>query len=137
VSVDPIKVKGLTEFRKALKDMDGESQKQLRVVFNRAADVVAGGARQGVTSRSGRARGSVRVLSSQTAAKVAGGGARAPHYPWLDFGGRVGEGRRIYRPFLRDGRYIYATFRNRRAWFVTELERGMDDLVTGAGLAVS
>ena len=40
MTVDPIKINGLTQFQRALKTMDGESQKQLRVVFNRAADLI-------------------------------------------------------------------------------------------------
>jgi hypothetical protein len=136
VADDPIKVRGLVEFQRALKDLDGESQKQLRVVFNDAADLVASGARRLVPSRSGRARGSVRVLSTQRAARVAGGSARAPYYPFLDFGGSVGRKGSVRRPFLKDGRYIYATYGRRRDEFRKLLERGLVKLVRDAGLEI-
>jgi len=63
-----------------------------------------------VPRRSGRARGSVRSRSTQTFARITGGGAKAPHYPWLDFGGRVGRRGSIQRPFLTEGRYIYRSY---------------------------
>lgn len=134
---DPIKITGLREFQRQLKDIDGESQKALRRVNNDAADVVVAGARRLVpVGPNRRARGSIRAQSSQREARVTGGGARAPYYPWLDFGGAVGRGRSIRRPFLKDGRYIYATYSARRRWILVRLEEGLTELAKGAGLAV-
>lgn len=132
----PISADGLREVQAALKAGDGESQKQLRVVLNDAAEVVAGGARRLVASRSGRARGSVRSTSSQREARVSGGGARAKHYGWLDFGGtRIGRGGgKATRPFLKDGRYIYATYNRRRPWVLERLGKGLDELIERTGL---
>lgn len=133
---NPIKVDGARELQAALKDLDGEAQKQLRLVFNDAAEVVAGGARRLVPSRSGRARGSIRATSSQRAAKVTGGSARIRYYGWLDFGGdRVGRGGGVAgRPFLKDGRYIYATYNRRRPWVLERLGKGLEDLIKRTGL---
>lgn len=111
---DPIKIAGLAEFRRDLKTLDRELPKALRLAFNGAADIVVTEARPGIPSRSGRAKASVKARSTQTAARVVGGGARVKYYPWLDFGGRVGRRGSVTRPFLKDGRYIYnAYFRNR------------------------
>lgn len=132
----PISVAGLRDFQAVLKAADGESQKQLRLVLNDAADVVAGGARRLVPSRSGRARGSVRSTSSQREARVSGGGARAKYYGWLDFGGtRIGRGGgKAARPFLRDGRYVYATYNRRRPWVLERLGKGLEDLIRRTGM---
>ena len=131
---DPISVRGLRELQAALKAGDGESQKQLRVVMNDAAEVVAGGARSLVPSRSGRARGSVRAASSQREARVFGGGARVPYYGWLDFGGRTGRGRSVRRSFRKDGRYIYPTYERRRRWVYARLAKGLEELIRRTGL---
>lgn len=130
---DPIRATGLRELQAALKAADGQTQKQLRVVLNDAADVVTSGARQLVPTRSGRARGSVRSTSSQREARVTGGGGRAKHYAWLDFGGRVGRKHAVSRPFLADGRYIYATYNRRRPWVLRRLQDGLAALVKQMG----
>ena len=130
----PITVAGLRDVQAALKQVDGQSQKQLRVVLNDAAQVVVSGTRGAMPSRSGRARGSVRALSSQREARVAGGGGRASYYGWLDFGGSVGRRRSVKRRFIRDGRYMYATFNRRRAWILDRLGKGLEALIRSTGL---
>lgn len=106
-----IEIQGLNEFRKKLRAMDKELPKALRLAFNAAADLVVQGAKPKVPTRSGKAKGSIRARSTQTSAKVMGGGKRVPYYPWLDFGGRVGYGGKIKRKFTKDGRYIYPVYK--------------------------
>jgi hypothetical protein len=132
-----VHVEGLTEFRRALKSMDRDLPKGLRLAFNDAADIVVDEARPRVTSRSGRARRSVRVRSSQRFARVSGGGRRAPYYPWLDFGGRVGRGRSVHRPFLSQGRYIYKAFYRNRDEFTERLRVRLIGVAKAAGVEVS
>jgi hypothetical protein len=112
---DPIKVEGLAEFNRNLKKLDSDLPKALRVALNEAAGVVVGYARPRVAKRSGRAAASVKARSTRTAVRVVAGGARVSYYPWLDFGGRVGKGRSVSRPFLKEGRYIYAGYFKSRA----------------------
>lgn len=135
-AVDPIKVKGLIEFQRALKAVEDGAQKQLRVVFNSVAETVAGGARRRVSTKTGRAKGSVKVASSQREAVVKAGGARVPWYPWLDFGGRVGIHKSVSRPFVQGGRYLYPSYDANRASIGPALEQGLVDLVRYAGLEV-
>lgn len=143
VVMDPIKVTGLREFQAALKSMDGESQKMLRLVLNDAAQIVVDAAKPRVAFRHGAARASMKVQSSQREARVKAGGAKVPYYPWLDFGGQVGPGRTgprtgtVNRPFIRVGRYIYPAYAARRAAVLRRMETGLADLATGAGLDVS
>lgn len=135
---EAIKIEGLNEFVRNLKRLDGDLPKAVRRAFNSAADVVVADARPRIPQRSGRAASSVRARSTQTAARVVGGGAKAPWYPWLDFGGRVGRRRSVVRPFLKEGRYIYAAyFRRRQAGdFERVMTDSLLDVVRGAGIEV-
>lgn len=134
---EPIKITGLQEFQRALKAMDGESQKKLRLVLNEAAAVVVGGAARRVPVRTGAARASLRAQSSQREAKVIGGSKKAPYYGWLDFGGRIGRDKSQRRPFIAAGRYMYPAFSANRESIHKALERRLQELVREAGLEVS
>lgn len=133
---DPIKIDGLAEFSRNLKTLDRNLPKALRVAFNQCADIVVNQARPAVPSKSGRASGSVRAKSTQTASRVSGGGNRAPYYPWLDFGGRVGRNHSIKRPFLKDGRYIYAAFFANRTKYKDAMEDALVQVAAQAGIEV-
>lgn len=136
-AVEPIKINGLKEFQRALKQMDGETQKQLRVVLNSAADTVAQGAARRVPRRTGKAAASLRALSSQREARVMGGSKKVPYYGWLDFGGRIGRNKSQRRPFVKAGRYMYPTFAANRDPIYKALHNGLADLARNAGLEVS
>lgn len=110
----PIKIEGLAQFSRNLKRLDADLPKALRVGLNEVAGVVVGDAKPGVPRRSGRAAGSLRVASTRTKVRVRAGGRRAPYYPWLDFGGRVGRRRSVIRPFISDGRYLYHSYYRKR-----------------------
>lgn len=135
---DPITIRGLRDFQAALREMDGQSQKKLRLALNAAADLVAQRAQRKVPRKSGTAKGSVKAISSQREARVQGGGNRAPYYPWLDFGG---EGRRPGRPparrFIKEGRFIYPAFSAEFDEVMAELENQLVDLARDAGLEVT
>lgn len=154
-TVAPIKIVGLRDFQKALKDLDGESQKQLRVVLNTVSDTVAQGAARRVPVRTGRARASLRAQSSQREAKVIGGSKKAPYYGWLDFGGTVGKGRvsggfkkraggetgghagSVKRRFLNSGRYMYPALDANRDSINKALQKSLEDLAKSVGLEVT
>jgi hypothetical protein len=135
-AIDPIHIEGLREFQAALKQMDGETQKQLRVALNKAADVVTASAAPKVPRRSGRAAATVRAQSSQREARVTAGGRRAPYYPWLDFGGRTGRKKSVRRPFIQRGRYIYAAYVREYPQVMKALNDALVDLAQNAGLTV-
>lgn len=134
---DPIKITGLREFQRALKEMDGESQKQLRVVLNEAASTVAKGASRRVPVRTGKAAASLRAMSSQREARVMGGSKKASYYGWLDFGGRIGRDKATRRPFVTGGRYMYPAFSANRDSIYKALQRSLGDLARNVGLEVS
>ena len=107
---DAIKIDGLAQFSRNLKKLDNDLPKALRIALNEAADVVVSAALPRIPRRTGRAANSVKARSTRTLARVVGGGNRAPYYPWLDFGGRVGRKKSVKRPFFKDGRYLYVEY---------------------------
>lgn len=136
-TIETVSITGLRDFQAALRQMDGETQKQLRVVLNKAADLVVMETKQRVPTRSGRAAGSVRASSSQREASVKAGNRKAPYYPWLDFGGRVGRQRSVRRPFRPGGRYLYPAYGAKRSKVQDILEAELAALATHAGLSVT
>jgi hypothetical protein len=134
---DPIKIDGLSQFRANLKKLDRDLPKALRLAFNAAADIVVDDARPRVPSRSGKARASVKAKSTQSYSRVSGGGNKAPYYPWLDFGGKVGRNRSVSRPFIKDGRYIYHAYYRNRHRYVEVLEASLIKVADQAGIEVT
>lgn len=135
--MDPIKIKGLSEFSRSLRKASADAPKELRVVLNDAAGVVVRYAGPRVPTKTGRAAGSVRARSTRTASRVSGGGRRVPYYAWLDFGGRVGRNRSVSRQWRRQGRYIFEGYHVNKPKFVTMLEDGLRRLAASAGWDVS
>jgi len=133
---ETIKIAGIRDFQKQLKAMDRDLPKQLRIALNSASQLVIDYAKPKVPSRSGRARSSLKVRSSQREARIAAGGTRAPYYPFLDFGGSVGPGKSVHRPFYTEGRYIYPGLRLNRDKITEQLETALTELAKSAGLEV-
>lgn len=134
-----VKVDGLREFRRGLKDLDKGLPKVLRLAFNDAVNIVVDDAQPRVPRRSGRAAGSVKAASTQSAAKIKAGGNRVPYFPWLDFGGkRRGRGGGVAeRPFKKVGRYIWHSFAKNRNRIIETTEQGLVDVARRAGLEVT
>lgn len=134
-----IKITGLKEFNKSLKALDAELPKAVRVAMNKAAQLVVDEAKPHVPSRSGKAARSIRGQSTRTAVRVTAGGAKAPYYPWLDFGGRVGRRKQTQRAFSTDGRYLYPAYFKLRdsGEFVDIMSAALADVARSAGLEVT
>jgi hypothetical protein len=138
VSESAIRIDGLAQFQRNLRKLDTDLPKAMRAALNQAAEVVAADARSRVPRRSGRAAASIRVASTQTAARIRAGSNRAPYYPWLDFGGRVGRKKSVKRPFLKQGRYLYAAYFDKRqsGEFERVLTEALLDVARKAGVEV-
>lgn len=137
IPTDPIKIEGLTRLNRSLRAISKDAPKQLRLVGNEAANLVVSDAKPDVPTMSGRAQRSVKAASTRTAAQVKAGGARAPWYPWLDFGGRVGINRSVRRQFIKRGRYIFPAYVDNRDQIGEKLEQGLTDLIRDSGLEPS
>lgn len=133
---DAIRIEGLNEYVRSLKRLDSDLPKALRVAFNQAGEEIIATARAKVPRRTGVARASVKARSTQKAFRIVGGSKRVPYYPWLDFGGRVGRDKSVRRPFLRDGRYIYAAYYRHRDELAGRLEAALIDAARSAGVEV-
>lgn len=135
-TVDPIRVEGLTRFKNALRALGPDAAKALRVALNKAVEAIADDARRKVPTRTGKARASIRAASSQTAARVQAGGRKAPYFPWLDFGGRVGIRRSVKRSWRPEGRYLYVAYKQNRDDLVIGIEHAVSAAARDAGLTV-
>jgi hypothetical protein len=136
VSESTIKVVGLNEFRKGLRQLDRTLPKGVRLALNDAANVLVDATRPTIPHRTGSAAASLRAQSTQTTARVAVGGPKAPYYPWLDFGGRVGRGRSVVRPFYKEGRYLFPTLKKKRNEIQAAMLNALSELARESGLEV-
>lgn len=134
--VKPISVHGMKELQRALKELDGESQKEIRTALNTVADTVVQGAARRIPTRSGKARASLRSMSSQRETRIKGGGRKAPYLGWLEFGGRIGKDKSVSRPFVRGGRYIWPTIAANRQNLADAIQKALVDLARSKGLEV-
>ena len=134
--VEPIKITGLAEFNRNLRKLDKDLPKALRLAHNEAAQLVVDYARPKVPRRTGRAAGTLKAKSTRTESRVQGGSSRAPYYPWLDFGGKVGRGKSVARPFIKQGRYIYPALGRHQAEFADLLAEKLVDVARQAGVEV-
>lgn len=135
-----IRIEGLKEFQGALRKIDADLPKKLRVLFNEVAETVAAGARRRVPTKTGRAKASIKVASQQREAIIKGGGNKAPYYPFLEFGNKVGggafvgRGDSVDRPYRQAGRYLYPTFSANRQSVEAAMEKKLNELVEESGL---
>ncbi len=134
--IQPIRIQGLAEFNRNLKKLDADLPKALRLAQNEAAQIVVDWAQPRVPRKTGKAAKSVKAKSTRTSARVSGGGARVPYYPWLDWGGSVGRKRSIKREFLKGGRYIYPGFANNVDEVAEKLTESLIEVARQAGVEV-
>ncbi len=130
-----ISVGGLSDLSRSLKAVDAEAPKQIRIAFNKAADLLIDHTKPKIPEITGAARRSLVARSTRTSARVQVGGKKAPWYPWLDFGGqgRI-KGRPAPREFIREGRYLYPTLRDIRPLIEKALDDGITQVIRDVGL---
>lgn len=130
---DVVQVRGLKELQRSLRQIDKGLGPEMRKGLNEVAEIVAGSARPLVPVRTGKARASIKAGSSARGAAIKVGGTKAPYFPWLDFGGRVGPEKSVRRPFIPGGRYIYPSLRRHRDDVETKLFEVLERLAAAAG----
>jgi len=134
LTIDPIQIVGLAEFRRNLRQMDSGAARALRLAGNEAANIVVDSAKPTVPRRSGKAAASIKARSSQLATRVSAGSARAPYFPWLDYGGKVGKDNSASRPWEPDGRYIYPAYRREKRRVEETLRAALGRLAADSGV---
>jgi hypothetical protein len=133
---EAVKIDGLAAFVRAVKKADAELPKMLRVALNGCATFLINKARPLIPTVKGAAARSLKARSTRTAVRVAAGGDTAPYYPWLDFGGHVGQHGSTARPFFKEGRYLYPTLRENRDEFGKIIDEALADTARKAGIEV-
>lgn len=137
MTIEPIKIEGLAEFQRAIRKLDAGMPKALRLAMNDAVNIVVDEARPRVPTLTGRAQSTVKARSTRTSARVSAGGRRAPYFPWLDFGGSVGRNRSVKRAFLKQGRYIWKAYADKRPEFQDAMVRALMGVAIESGLELT
>lgn len=133
-----IEVRGLAELSRALRRVDADAPKALRVALNGVAQDLVDETKPQIPKVTGRAANTLKARSTRTSARVAIGSKRAAYVPWLIFGGqgRV-AGRPAAREFIKEGRWLFPTLVRRREAVSTMLQEALNDVAKSAGLDVS
>ena len=99
-----VNVRGLDGFRRDIEVAENRLVDGIHTLTSELADDTATSARRKADreKKSGDAMRSIRA-----AGPVVTAGVGVVYYGFADFGGRVGEGRRIYRKYIKGGRYLY------------------------------
>lgn len=134
-----VRVEGLAELNRSLRDIDRGLASELRGTFRRLAAKARDGVRSRMPSKTGRARGAVRSSSTSRSSYVASGKSSVPYTPWLDFGGvlRPSGARRntITRPQVKGGRYLYPTLDQMRPQIEREAIEAIENVKARLGLS--
>lgn len=132
-----IDVKGLKEFRSALRKAGREFPVALRQANREAANVVLPEAkRRGMASRSNLAGGratlgskgvaSIRVLASQSKAQLAGGGARVPWFGGSEYGSSGAH--RQFPARNSDGYILWPAAKSKQPQVIEVYDKALDNL---------
>ena len=139
-----IRAVGIAELRKALKQVSADLPGDLKNGFARLANKVAEAIRPKVPG-TGRAASSIKGRGTAKGGAIVFGGSKAPHFPWLDFGGSVGRGhvpgrawsgaiKREWRGIPKgEGRYVYPTIREKREDIIKEADDVLASIAARAG----
>ena len=143
-----VEVEGLREMKKAFRLARDGTQKAIQRRLKDVADVVASEVAGRVPVRTGRAASSVRALATQESASIAAGGAKAPYYAFLDFGGSTGRGHlagaadsgSVKREWYGrggsgsgEGRYLYPAIRDMSEVIARETGEAIHEALRDAG----
>lgn len=128
-----VEVRGIRELAGALKRVDDELPKELKVAFLKIAEKVVGVAAGNVPVISGKAAGSIKPRASTRGGSLAFGGTAAEYFPWLEWGGRVGRNKSIELPVARPGRYVYSAIISQKEETAAAAEKAVADAAKHAG----
>ena len=133
-------VTGDKEFQKRLRGAARAFPEESKDIALDVAEMVALFARRKVPlgpARNGHVRNSLEGKVRRGTPVVDGGGPGFPYYGWLEFGGRVGIDRSVFRSREPDGRYIYPTVFQRRAQAEEIMADGLAQLMRRHGIRVT
>jgi hypothetical protein len=129
-----ITVRGLSQVRAGFKQVASEANDVARDTTKLAGDLLVSTTQPKVPFVTGAARRSLVAKASGGSVRVQAGGTLAPHYAWLDFGGRAGRNLAVLRPVIREGRYLYPTLREIQPRIEAQGTRVVEQMIRRAGL---
>lgn len=116
-----IEVHGLRELRRALREAEGRSPKELQQANKQAAGIVVREAQRraprGKHEGGGRVQPAWQSIKAQATTGrgvIAFGGQRAPHEPVVNFGGTIARHASTSRTRVRRREHIYASIERKR-----------------------
>lgn len=124
---------GVRELQRAFKQVGGGTETNLKAEFFNIARSVAISAQAKVPHRTGRAADSIKPRSTNRGGSIAFGGRAAEYMPWLNFGGRVGRNRSIFRELVKPDRYIYTTISEHREETAKAADQAIERAAKSAG----
>lgn len=139
MTVEPVRIEGLRQFVGNLKKLDADLPKAVRLAGNEGASLIVSESKRQIPrgpSAGGHAANSIKAKSTRTLARVQGGGKRYPYYPWLDFGGMAGRNKKVRRPFIKSGRYIFSNYSKHADTIVGNYVEALVDVARQAGIEV-
>lgn len=134
-----VQVEGTKELKAALRRLRSESPTAARDASRKAAELVVRDARPRVPlgpGANGHIRSSLRVVSTRAGAGASIGGPSYPYVFWLEFGGRVGRRKSVYRKRAKSGRYIYPAMAATAARRQALMQRQIEGAARRSGLRV-
>lgn len=118
-----------------MRQVEQRLPRELRGAFNEAAKHVVRRAQPQVPVRTGRLAASIRPFSTQRTGRVAYGTLnQVPYAGFIEFGGNVGRGDSVKRPYRRQGRYLFPAAEQEREPVVRTLEEQLTALIRRSGL---
>lgn len=131
-----IRVEGLAEFQRALRDISKEMASELRVANLLAAQVIersATGKAHGLGSVAAKTAPSIKAAAEQRRAKVSLGGGAYPFAMGAEFGGKGRPTTQQFKPHRgTQGYFLYPAIRGSRGQFMDVMERAIDQLMRKA-----
>lgn len=136
-----VQATGLTELRKALKEVGPEAAKEMVQVGREVARGVAADAKGKAQSLGGvaaKSAPSLRATAGSTSAGVSLGGPSAPWAPGAEFGGGRRPTTRQFKPWRGNGPgagyFLYPTIRDNDESIERAYLEGIEDVLKKAGL---
>lgn len=129
-------VTGLRDLNKALKAANAEASDEMKAVLKGIAEGVVTDVRSRVPHRTGKAASSYRPRGGVKGASIAWAGPKAAYAPWIEFGGAVGKGKSVKRPFIKGGRYLYPAINDNMADIEAKVADAIDDITSRYGFKV-
>lgn len=138
-----VRVENLDEFQRALRNVGTGFGPALARGLRDIGTIVTTATRPVLPRRSGRMAGTLRTRATSREATIEYGGPGSPQAGWIEFGGTIRHvgaqhshqaAHEIPRPFVREGRHLFPSYRRREGQVQQEMDRLVEELAQRAGL---